>query len=303
MADENVLVLMSSYNGEKYIRQQIESILNQKNVNVYLLVRDDGSNDDTVDLVRNYKEKNVLLYEGKNLGAAQSFMDLLYRAKTMYPQIEYFALADQDDIWLPEKLSRGIKHLKQEKADLYCGSLDAFVNENLNSHYIYECKLYDKFEQMLRNTVAGCTMVMNRKMLFRICEYRPTYIEMHDSWILRVCIYSGMKVILDTVPQMRYRLHGNNTCGAAITLRKKIYIHFRNVFFRNENNVSNTADELLSGYSNYLSQEDLMLLTLLSKKTAPRNRKKMLIEMCMKKHFSTVSRKIDFILEVLLKKI
>lgn len=104
---QNILVLMSTFNGEKFIREQIESILAQENVNIKLLVRDDGSTDKTLDILNEYKNKGKLnYYIGKNLGPQLSFMHLLQNA----PYCEYYAFADQDDVWLKDKLSTAIKN-------------------------------------------------------------------------------------------------------------------------------------------------------------------------------------------------
>ena len=105
-----VSVLMSTYNGEKYIREQIESILNQKKVKVHLLIRDDGSQDSTIEIVKEYANKypNVSVYAGKNIGIGNSFMELLRNA----PEADYYAFADQDDVWLDGKLERAIELIK-----------------------------------------------------------------------------------------------------------------------------------------------------------------------------------------------
>ena len=97
---EKVIVLMSTYNGEKYIKQQVDSILNQENVSVELVVRDDGSNDNTISILKEYEKAGKLIwYTGDNKGAAYSFFDLMEYAKNRYDDYCYFALSDQDDIW------------------------------------------------------------------------------------------------------------------------------------------------------------------------------------------------------------
>ena len=103
---EKVLVLMSTYNGEQYLQQQIDSIITQKNVDVELLVRDDGSTDKTIDILKDYQQKGLLsYYAGENLKPQLSFLHLLRHA----PECKYYAFADQDDVWLEDKLSSGIE--------------------------------------------------------------------------------------------------------------------------------------------------------------------------------------------------
>ena len=99
---EKIAVLMSTYNGEEFLRDQIESILNQEKVNVTLYVRDDGSSDRTVEILSSYEEQGKLkLICGKNCGVGNSFMHLLY---TSDQDFDFYAFSDQDDIWLPDKL-------------------------------------------------------------------------------------------------------------------------------------------------------------------------------------------------------
>ena len=108
-----VLVLMSTYNGEKYLREQIDSILGQRGVEVSLLVRDDGSTDATLTTLDEYKESGRLdYYCGNNLGPARSFMHLLQNA----PASDFYAFSDQDDKWMDDKLSPPLPRWKVTKA-------------------------------------------------------------------------------------------------------------------------------------------------------------------------------------------
>lgn len=91
-----VAVLLSTYNGSKYIKEQIDSILSQEGVNIDIYIRDDESTDETVNIIYEYKSNNIFLTEGKNIGVGNSFMELLYSVPEIY---DYYAFADQDDIW------------------------------------------------------------------------------------------------------------------------------------------------------------------------------------------------------------
>lgn len=106
-----VQVLLSTYNGETYLEEQIESILNQKDVNVRLLVRDDGSMDGTNDILRMYAKthENVFYYRGENSGVVASFFRLF---ETSDPDVDFYALADQDDVWEPDKLITAVRQLE-----------------------------------------------------------------------------------------------------------------------------------------------------------------------------------------------
>ena len=101
MSDKKVAVLLSTYNGEKYVGAQIHSILTQNYKNIEIVVRDDGSKDKTVEIIKEYMQKysNIVLHQGENLGFIKSFFELL-----KYEDADYYAFADQDDIWLPNKI-------------------------------------------------------------------------------------------------------------------------------------------------------------------------------------------------------
>ena len=111
-----VQVLLSSYNGEKYIREQLDSILAQEGVNIQLLIRDDGSTDGTNSILTEYEQRcdNISVIYGINVGVIQSFFLLLEQAGS-YP---YIALADQDDVWLKQKLKRAIEKIKKEENNI-----------------------------------------------------------------------------------------------------------------------------------------------------------------------------------------
>ena len=124
-----VCVLMATYNGEKYLREQVDSIIGQHNININLIVRDDGSTDSTINILSEYEEKGLLTYtKGANLGPARSFMELL----KFSPISDYYAFSDQDDIWLPDKIKTAVDMMKEdeEKPALYFCQTQ-LVDENL----------------------------------------------------------------------------------------------------------------------------------------------------------------------------
>ena len=119
---EQVTVLMSTYNGKRFLKEQIESILNQSGVEVTLVIRDDGSSDGTKEILKEYgRLDNVKVLFGENEGPAMSFMSLVRGAEM---ETEYLAYADQDDIWLPEKLKEAVSAIghRRERAVLYCSN-------------------------------------------------------------------------------------------------------------------------------------------------------------------------------------
>ena len=110
MADKKVAIIMSTYNGEPFIRQQLDSILNQTYKNIELVVRDDGSKDKTVEIIKEYQEKyeNIKFFQGENLGFVKSFFELL-----KLTEADYYSYADQDDIWIENKIEPAVNSLNK----------------------------------------------------------------------------------------------------------------------------------------------------------------------------------------------
>ncbi len=212
---EKVCVLMSTYNGEKYLREQLDSILNQRDVDVCILARDDGSKDSTVSILNEYsKTKNVTyLEDGKNLGACKSFLELLWNVSLDY---DYYAFSDQDDYWLDDKLSRGIGFLKniKNRVKVY-SSTYTLVNQCLEPiESTQKRKLICSFgNSIIENQVTGCTVIMSRAFVEKVRAYpRPVNQYIHDWWIYKAAQLLGTLVI-DEESRILYRQHGNNTIG------------------------------------------------------------------------------------------
>lgn len=248
---KKVLVLMSTYNGEKYLRIQIESILAQKDVCVSLLVRDDGSSDATTLILDEYaKEGKLTWYSGKNIRPAQSFFDLLFNA----PESEYIALSDQDDFWEENKLSRAVEILEKfdsSKPLLYCSKTKP-VDENLSPLNIkYKNPLITSFSQsIIASNATGCTMCLNKILWKTILLHRPLANIMHDGWIHKLCLAVGGNVFFDDKSYILYRQHGNNVVGVSSTFFKRWAKRWRH-FKESAQIRSNVIVEL---YENYASQ-------------------------------------------------
>lgn len=212
---ETVQILMSTYNGEAYLREQLDSIFKQSYPALELLVRDDGSSDGTVKLLNEYAEKypNMKYYVGANKGAVQSFFDLL---KNSSDSAVYYAFADQDDVWLPEKISRAVERFQSSKTELpglYCS--DVYItDENLQVIKADNKNPYPSFgNALVQNICTGCTAVMNRSLRNIVKETSPVHIVMHDWWFYLSATLFG-EVFYDNSPSMYYRQHGHNEWGA-----------------------------------------------------------------------------------------
>ncbi len=219
---KSVSVVMATYNGEKYLQEQIESILSQSNVNVSLLVRDDGSTDKTTFILDNYQTKGLLKwYTGEHLGVQKGYLDLLKHA----PVADFYAFSDQDDVWDKEKLYTAVSYLcelpSEKPAIYYCGQ--KLVDENLQ--FLSEHKIATNrspHTNYLISNVAGCTAVFNLKLTELINSKNPLFILMHDSWVFKVCLAMGGSYYADTHSYINYRQHGGNVVGLNPGIRGKI---------------------------------------------------------------------------------
>lgn len=213
-----VCVLMSTYNGEKYLKEQLDSVLSQKNVELNVVIRDDGSKDRTIEIIKNYVKdnSNIRLITGNNIGPALSFLELLKEA----PETEYYAFCDQDDYWKEDKLYKAVLMINNNEFGdlpaLYYSNL-TLTDEKLNiitktSIKYRSNKKTDRYIPLVDNMGTGCTMVMNKKLAELIISHMPNDITMHDAWCNIVCSLFG-NVIFDTNSYIMYRQHNNNTIG------------------------------------------------------------------------------------------
>lgn len=213
-----IAVLMSSYNGEKYIREQIDNVLNQRNVCVDLYVRDDGSSDGTNGILHEYEDR-IQVYYGENVGVGSSFMQLVYDVPGDY---DYYAFSDQDDIWLSQKLQKATERIEAEKEiiPVLYTSNQILVNEKGEETGIrYKQKPNTDYKQILcQNKLAGCTMVWNASLqrLLQEENRRPSKEllcnRIHDVWVAMVAAVTG-KIVYDLEGYIYYRQHENNVVG------------------------------------------------------------------------------------------
>lgn len=214
-----IWVLMSTYNGMAYIEEQIESILSQKNCDVHLLVRDDGSTDATLDILKSYEKKGslTLISDNINLGPAKSFLKLL----EMAPDDGYYAFSDQDDCWNSDKLERALEMLTQAEENnmplVYYSNSDV-VDQNLNStgKKVYSGKQKPTLERVLCGYgIQGCTMVLNKALrdIFLSVDMSKERIGMHDFFLCDLCMVCGGEILYDDFSTMKYRQHESNVVG------------------------------------------------------------------------------------------
>ena len=208
-----VVVLMSTYNGERFIEEQVESILQQLPADSLLMVRDDGSSDSTVQRIETFGDSRILLVRGDNLGFAHSFLTLLAEAPA---DAEMVMFSDQDDVWLPDKIERAWTHLKTISYGpaLYC-SAQMLVDETLNP--LQPTPPWPRPPSftgaLAENIVTGCTAALNPEAARLLREGGvPDHVHFHDWWMYLVVVAFGT-VIVDDEPTLLYRQHGGNLIG------------------------------------------------------------------------------------------
>lgn len=236
-----VLILLSTYNGDKYLQQQLDSLYNQQEVEVEILVRDDCSNDKTIEILN---KNNINYYTGSFLDVSHSYFDLMKQASKY--NCDYFAFCDQDDVWDKDKLKIAISSIQNTKEPALYYSGQRIVDENLTfiENHILNKKRSLKTRFVLSD-FAGCTGVFNKSLLKEVIKYEPKYMLMHDTWILRVCLSIGGKVIIDPYPHISYRQHSNNTIGLKHDLIST-YNQVNN--YINKYKIEEVSKELLNGY-------------------------------------------------------
>lgn len=256
---------MSTYNGAKYLREQIESLLSQT-IKVEILVRDDGSTDSTQQILDDYAKRGILTwYKGENLGPGKSFFDLVQKA----PVADYYAFADQDDIWHKEKIQKAIEMLavySNTIPSLYCGDYIP-VDSMLRPIQIKKQAkaITPSLGSALVECIApGCTFVFNYKTLEMFRQYKNNFIYAHDWDLYRIFMAVGGNLIYDVNAYILYRQHNNNVVGIQQCMIGK-WLHrlnnYRNSLYRRR--CSSTAKYIKHVYGQVIPKYNMAQLDIL----------------------------------------
>lgn len=230
-----VAVLMSTYQGEAFVAQQIYSILEQLPANGRLVVRDDGSTDCTVDVVRNIGDARIEITTGANLGFARSFFTLL---DSVGNDVDVAMLADQDDVWLPGKITRACDAMRDAGTvpTMYFSRLQ-LVDESLAP--LGDTAPWPRgpsFSNALcENIATGCTIALNATAMRLVRQTgQANRVYFHDWWIYLVIAAFG-HVVADDRTWVLYRQHGRNVVGRGpgfqrylanlVFVRRRSWIH------------------------------------------------------------------------------
>ncbi len=260
-----IIVLLSTYNNSRYVAQQIDSIMNQKNCYVKLVIRDDGSTDNTREILLDYKKKyanKIHLQFGKNIGIHKSYH---YLYNNFYDS-KYLSFADADDIWDTDKLSIAIHLLNKYDASLYAGSsrlIDQnnqliLRRNNKNSNFYFKNNRFILFPGF-----QGCTLVLKRKLIRKIIKNTSNLILPHDNWIPLVAYFTN-NIIIDKAYKMSYRQHDQSWTG---NRKKRVSFYFKRIknFFKGIKRYKILSNEIIKSLNSKISKADLNILTLISK--------------------------------------
>lgn len=237
---------MSTYNGEKYLEEQLESLLNQSYQNIKILIRDDGSKDGTLEILDKYLKKypqKIKCILGENKGVIGSFLSLIDASDK---NCNYFAFCDQDDVWLKEKIEMAVNNMKTDIPFMYFSN-KIIVDEKLNVLK----KEADQPEitlgnSIIQNIATGCTIVINKKLLNVIKNRKidTSRILMHDALIYIVANLIG-EIYFDQNAYIYYRQHSNNVIGSETNLIKKYYKRIKKFKKRKKNASREQIEEIL----------------------------------------------------------
>lgn len=255
---KKVAVLMSTYNGGPYLKEQIESILLQKgDYELKIYVRDDGSTDSTCELLEQYqKQEKLIWYQGENVGPANSFMDLLYYCG----EYDFYVFADQDDVWDDDKIETAINKIKNIDTPALFYSNARLVDKDLNpiNGYVYNngCPKTDLYTLVCAGGLLGCTMVLNNMLVNGIrTKEKSKQVIMHDYYVAVVCIGLGGQIVYDNNSYMSYRQHGNNVVGVSYGVIGKIKNRIRRIKRKMKVSIADQAADILERYKDDFSVE------------------------------------------------
>ncbi len=268
-----IAVLLAVYNGEKYLKDQIDSLLAQTVSDIKIILRDDGSTDASMSIVKSYCEKypdKISSITGKATGSALKNFSLLLQSCD--DSFDYIMFCDQDDVWLPDKIEKTLAvmqkceenteipmlvHTDLKVADSKLGVINQsfFDFQKLDQTDITLPKL------LVQNYVTGCTVMINRA-LKNVCQKVPDDCIMHDWWLALVAVLFGRLCCLNE-PTMLYRQHDANQVGAKASyglgfIKRKLQT--LGEVRKNYNATYTQARLLLKCYGDILKPEDKLLI-------------------------------------------
>jgi glycosyltransferase involved in cell wall biosynthesis len=311
----HVCIVLATYNGARYLDIQLQSIAAQTHRNWSLLIRDDGSSDDTMQVLSRWQAEHpakIRFVEGvdANRGPAGNFSALLECADA-----PYVALCDQDDVWQPDRLELGLARIRAIEAlrgadhptlvhsdlEVVDADLNTIATSLWHHQFLRPDRERDLRHVMVQNVVTGCSALMNRSLV-RLATPIPSNAVMHDWWIALVAASLGSVDHLD-LPLVRYRQHGRNDTGAKPWGLRFVYRQALSMVRSGKTRASllatqAQAEALLGTHGAALSTTDRILVekyAYISKQTAVQRRWRLLSNRI---HMTGASRNIGLYLSI-----
>lgn len=229
--NKKIAILMATYNGEKYLTEQIDSIIRQSNQDWTLYIQDDGSSDNTINIINKFHDNRIILVEVglTHQGAGMNFMSLLNIVES-----EYYMFCDQDDVWFDNKIEIEYQRMIEEEnkhsktTPIIVHTSRTFTDANLNVRLENEfnpkrhseINVIKKIEKLknpnilrIYTIVGGCTMMLNNAVKKIVFPY--INVRVHDSICAMAVANKGGVISTIIEPTMYYRLHTTNTCGVS----------------------------------------------------------------------------------------
>lgn len=296
-----IAILMATYNGEEFIREQLDSIFSQKvdSCSITLFIRDDGSSDDTLSIIKQYSEKyNIVIMSDKdiNIGPARSFWRLLKYANGY----DYYMFSDQDDIWDQDKIISGIEKIEnQEKAFLYTSNnrkIDKMGN-GIELNCSNDIPKYNLKSILVSSFAQGCSMLFNQKARELALVQDEDTIPMHDLALLVSTIVNGT-VYYDICARFSHRVHDHNADAVnnQISFIRRIFKSLKKWKERSDKSaLDKYALDIIKKYEKRLDKDNMNFLNLLSNyKTSYLIKGKLLCWLFFENKFSSHKSKRSF---------
>lgn len=256
--DKQVNVLISTYNGEKYIREQVDSILNQSYSNIKIFIRDDGSTDQTVSVLRQKYGHNpsVVLFAEENIGYRKSFVKLL----EIVQEGAYWAFCDQDDVWLEDKVKWAVEWMEGQPIDIPCLFHNSFQLVDEDLQHVLGAYCPPKYEIDFRRAITdsvfqGFSIMMNCKLRELMLECNSASNYAHD-WMAGLIALEFGKTCFDArIAALHRRM---NDSASAMTIKNRIRWFLRTL--SGESDVKNTAKEFYRVFGREQNSRNIEIL-------------------------------------------
>ncbi len=266
-----IYIIMCTFNGERYIKEQLQSIVDNIMEDWKLFISDDQSADCTMKIAGEFQEKHpdkiFIYYNSSKKGAIGNFLNKIYETGLLMAEDDYIMLCDQDDIWNPDKIEKTMKGMKEliktygnNRPLLVCTDVCVadddmnVINESFRRMNHYSIKNLDFPHLMMENKVQGCTVMINRSLALML-KKMPKRATMHDGWLGLIAAAFGKVKYIDE-PTMKYRQHDNNVQGS-VAYKDDVKNKFSNLKEQRQIVMNTTGQiaEFIDIYAELLSPE------------------------------------------------